>query len=463
MYRVVLRHCSVVCLTFFALLNSAVYAEAITVATIGDSTVCNYAPSYPYLLRGWGQMLPDQMNSDVTVYNGAVSGASSKSFYETDGGVYWQNVLDQNPDYILIQFGHNDEPGKGPDRETDPSPDAPEEVSYRAFLRKYINETRAIGGTPILITPMARRYYTGDYINNSVGILDQYTAAMIEVGEEENVAVANLNASSIELFERLSPLGHFVMSPPDKVADKTHFGPRGASAMARLVLDDLDAHSDPLAAYADYPNANYWQMYSLAGTALLDDNPTESLASYSLPGDRRDITDVTLDFHWLDYSMPWSINIFGLEDVGTPGQLLCTFILTEENCAAETTEAGKLALMDFLNAEDNQAVFKFQTSGMTLSDANPPRLFLEYTLYPGDVNGDCFVGADDLVDILTYWGQTDTTRNQGDLTGDGFVGADDYVEVLTNWGTGSPSEPVPEPSELLLVVGSLALMRCWKE
>ena len=171
------------------------------------------------------------------------SGASSKSFYEANEGAYWQSVLNQDPDYVLIQFGHNDHPGKGPERETDPSPDSPEELSYQAFLRKYVGETRAIGGTPILVTPVARRFFTGDYVNDSVGILDQYTAAMIAVGAEENVAVANLNASSIDLFERLGPLGHYVMSPPDKVSDRTHFGPRGASALAKLVLEDLVAHA----------------------------------------------------------------------------------------------------------------------------------------------------------------------------------------------------------------------------
>lgn len=427
MCKAAARPSIIVYLAFYALLSSSICAEPITVATIGDSTVCDYAPSYEYLLRGWGQMLPDLLDVDATVYNGAVSGASSKSFYEANEGAYWQSVLNQDPDYVLIQFGHNDHPGKGADRETDPDPDAPQDISYREFLRKYIDETRAIGGTPILVTPMARRYFTGDYINNSVGILDQYTAAMIDVGAEENVTVANLNASSIGLFERLGPLDHFVMSPPDKVADKTHFGPRGATAMAKLILDDLVAHSNPLASYVDWPEANCWQMDSLAGSVILDEVPTESLTTYSLPQDGRSIIDVALDFHWLDYAMPWSIDVFGLDDPEDPGQFLCTFTLSEENCAAQTSESGKQALLDFLNAEDDDVMLKLQTSGMPLSDADPPSLFLEYTFVPGDVDGDCFTGADDLVTILSYWGQTGITRRQGDLTGDGFVGADDYV------------------------------------
>ena len=77
----------------------------------------------------------------------------------------------------------------------------------------------------------------------------------------------------------------------------------------------------------------------------------------------------------------------------------------------------------------------------------------------GDVNADGFVGADDLVGVLTFWGQNTTTRQQGELTGDSFVGSDDYVEVLTNWGSGTLAEPVPEPTTLsvLLLTGVFLL------
>lgn len=87
----------------------------------------------------------------------------------------------------------------------------------------------------------------------------------------------------------------------------------------------------------------------------------------------------------------------------------------------------------------------------------------------GDVNEDGFVGADDLVTILTYWGQSGVTWSKGDIipyndgidTGDDFVGADDYVEVLTFWGTSyDTGEPIPEPATLALIIlgGALALL-----
>ena len=73
----------------------------------------------------------------------------------------------------------------------------------------------------------------------------------------------------------------------------------------------------------------------------------------------------------------------------------------------------------------------------------------------GDVDGDGFVGGDDLTIILTNWGSSGMTREQGDLTGEGFVGGDDYTEVLTYWGTGiglgAVLASVPEPTVLLLL------------
>ena len=78
----------------------------------------------------------------------------------------------------------------------------------------------------------------------------------------------------------------------------------------------------------------------------------------------------------------------------------------------------------------------------------------------GDADGDSFVGADDLVTVLTYWGQSGMGQEQGDLTGDGFVGADDYVEVLTYWGSGTSPEPIPEPATLgLLILGGMICLR----
>ena len=91
--------------------------------------------------------------------------------------------------------------------------------------------------------------------------------------------------------------------------------------------------------------------------------------------------------------------------------------------------------------------------GYSVTETPPPPI-------NGDVNIDGWVGADDLVIVLTNWSQSGMARHQGDLTGEGFVGADDYVEVLTYWGSGTPPEPIPETSTLgLLLAGVMVGLR----
>src|SRR5688500_15651941 len=81
----------------------------VRIVLAGDSTVTDNA--------GWGRGFAKSMNESVQVVNLARGGRSSKSF--RDEG-HWQQVLEAKPDYVLIQFGHNDQPGKGPEHETDP-------------------------------------------------------------------------------------------------------------------------------------------------------------------------------------------------------------------------------------------------------------------------------------------------------------------------------------------------------
>lgn len=82
----------------------------------------------------------------------------------------------------------------------------------------------------------------------------------------------------------------------------------------------------------------------------------------------------------------------------------------------------------------------------------------------GDLNGDGFVGGDDLDIVRSFWGQTVTLGDllSGDPSKDGFVGGDDLDIVRANWGQGTPPTPtsVPEPSTILvLLTGSIVLMR----
>src|SRR6185503_16503135 len=92
-----------------AFLLPIISPAAVKIVLVGDSTVNDQG--------GWGKGFSGSFDSQVQVVNLALNGRSSKSFRDEGN---WEPVLAEKPDYVLIQFGHNDSPGKGPERETDP-------------------------------------------------------------------------------------------------------------------------------------------------------------------------------------------------------------------------------------------------------------------------------------------------------------------------------------------------------
>lgn len=197
-------------------------SAAVRIALIGDSTVASYAkpPQDRPDLTGWGQVFGEFFRDRVEVRNFALSGRSSKSFLRENR---WQPVLDAKPDFIFIQFGHNDQPGKG-DRTTDPNGD------FRDNLRLYISDARKAGAVPVLVTPVARRTFQND---KPVTTLQPYADAMLAVGEETKTAVIDLHAVSFDLYGKLGDNGSADFSP--STSDRTHFSHKGATEIARLV------------------------------------------------------------------------------------------------------------------------------------------------------------------------------------------------------------------------------------
>ena len=169
-------------LSLAALLLSAFTATAaIKVHTIGDSTMANYDESSTDK-RGWAQMLQQFFNADeVIINNRGKSGASSKSFYKE--AAYWPTVISgvQEGDYVLIQFAHNDEKNGGLDGDTliaytAAQGESTDGIDYRGttasgtfktFIRAYINETKAKGGKPVIVTPICRKYFSGNTIRRN--------------------------------------------------------------------------------------------------------------------------------------------------------------------------------------------------------------------------------------------------------------------------------------------------------
>lgn len=219
-------------LSFCLLLTMSIQAKAeavkspLRLALIGDSTVCDYPTDKPQ--RGWGQFVQDYFKNEVTVINLAKGGRSAKTFIKEG---LWQKTLNEKPDVILIQFGHNDSH----------APDKPEATGagtdYKDYLRRYIDDTRASGGTPILITPMVRRNFGPD--GKLRDILQPYADAMKQVGTEKKVPVIDLHTSSWALVEPLGSKGSADMTSAP--GDGTHFNRKGAKAMAELVMKELPA------------------------------------------------------------------------------------------------------------------------------------------------------------------------------------------------------------------------------
>lgn len=199
------------------------------VALAGDSTVTDQS--------GWGAAFAHLLSADVECVNFSSGGQSSKSF--GDAG-RWKLVLAAKPAFVLIQFGHNDMPGKGPNRETDP------ETTYRENLIRFVKEARAIGAQPIIVTSMARRTFDKGKIR---GELKPWAEAARKVAADEKVPLVDLFARSIELLERLGPTASDEFNPPTKDGrgDHTHLNAKGAEAMAGIIADELRRVSPDLA------------------------------------------------------------------------------------------------------------------------------------------------------------------------------------------------------------------------
>ena len=197
-------------------------ARKIKIILVGDSTVNDGG--------GWGYGFKQFLTADAECSNTAANGRSSKSFI-TEGR--WQKALELKGDYYLIQFGLNDEPGKGPDRETDPA------TTYPQNLARYVDEARAIGAQPVLVTSLTRRNF--DAAGKLVPSLLPYVAAMKKLAVEKQVPLVDLHARSVEYCEKIGPEATAKLNPPGKDGkpDTTHLNAAGRVVFARLVVEEL--------------------------------------------------------------------------------------------------------------------------------------------------------------------------------------------------------------------------------
>ena len=237
-------------LALFLMLTSCHSSKPITVFLVGDSTMADKPDPEHNPERGWGQMLPQFFDSNVTVQNHARNGRSSKSFM--DEGL-WEKVKEQiKPgDYVFIQFGHNDQKDKDPKRYTNPW------TGYRLHLIRYIEETRAHGGVPILLSSIVRRKF------NEYGTLEDthglYPFVVRDVAREYGVPFIDMQLKSEKLVQSMGPEDskslYLWVEPgiyerfPEGKEDNTHFNEAGATAMAQLAVDGLVELNMPVVKY----------------------------------------------------------------------------------------------------------------------------------------------------------------------------------------------------------------------
>jgi pectinesterase len=252
------------CFLMLLVLTSATKEHVTTIFIIGDSTAANKDISNGKKERGWGMALQCFFDPDyIRIDNHAVNGRSSLSFINEGR---WDKVLEKmRPgDYVIIQFGHNDEKPKA-DRHTDPG------STFDYNLAKFVRETREHGGIPVLMNCVVRRNFfvnapendddeklrtttfkdgvkmvEGDSLIDTHGL---YRVAPRDVAQRMNVHFVDANQITHDLEQGLgteaSKKLHMWFLPDEEPSvpggrqDNTHYNVYGAHKVAGLLADAL--------------------------------------------------------------------------------------------------------------------------------------------------------------------------------------------------------------------------------
>lgn len=238
--------------------------DTVTIWMAGDSTMANKPIDDEKQERGWGQMLPLMLQGPVKVENHAVNGRSSKSFIDEGR---WDKMLAgmKKGDYVIIEFGHNDEKPKA-DRHTDPG------TTFDVNLRKFVREAKKKGVTPVLMNSIVRRNFPSQEFDDTKNVSDQpkigpvttdskkegdilvdthgdYLLSPANVAKKEKVAFVDFNKITHDLVQYLGPekskklymwipAGKYRFCPKGKI-DNTHLNIYGGTVLARLAANAL--------------------------------------------------------------------------------------------------------------------------------------------------------------------------------------------------------------------------------
>lgn len=211
-----------------------------TIYTIGDSTMSNKKNPDKNPEHGWGQVLPQFFKDNITIDNRAVNGRSTRSFINEGR---WDSILKtlKKDDYVFIQFGHNDQKIKDPNRYTNPH------TAYRHNLIKFVLEAREKGAIPILFSSIVRRNFNEE--GTLIDTLGEYPLEVRLIAQEYNVPFIDLQFLTEQLEIAYGAKGskklhlHFYPGEhpfyKDGKHDDTHLSKLGATEVAKLAVLEL--------------------------------------------------------------------------------------------------------------------------------------------------------------------------------------------------------------------------------
>ena len=225
-----------------------------TIFLCGNSTVVDqdYEP-----WASWGQIIPRFFNDQVCFANYAESGESANTFIAAGR---LKKALSQmkKGDYIFMEFGHNDQKQKGPGKGA--------YYSYMTSLKTFIDEARARGAHPVLVTPTQRRSFGPD--GKIKDTHEDYPEAMRWLAAKENIPLIDLNEMTRTFYEAMGveeskkafvhyPAGTYPNQTKD-FADNTHFNPYGAYEIAKCIIEGMKKLNLPIIQYLreDYVTYN---------------------------------------------------------------------------------------------------------------------------------------------------------------------------------------------------------------
>ncbi|MBI2513897.1 MAG: rhamnogalacturonan acetylesterase [Opitutae bacterium] len=207
-----------------------------TVFLLGDSTVTDQRADPA---ASWGQMLPRFFRADIAVANHAESGETMKSFL-AEHRLAKVLSLARPGDWVLIQFGHNDQKSNWPQTY------AEAHTTFRAYLKAFVAEAKLRGVEPILVTSPERRTFASDgKIRSTHG---DYPAVVQQVATEENIPCLDLRAASVAFYEALGPQ-RAPLAFNDGGKDATHHNSYGAYVLAACIADAIKRDAPALAAH----------------------------------------------------------------------------------------------------------------------------------------------------------------------------------------------------------------------